>query len=160
MQLLWLKRKCRGRISRVPSSSSVEGLKWGPCGWENRDEEYSGFSCPKGIIYSFWQTLLIVLIDNELISPILYSAFYRIEVLGTAKTSDKHGSKATLAFPFFIYGLFSLLSSLGFVSFFLQGSFSTYKLVRAWKRQNHPNRWGKNSQCTFYFIFELTTGDS
>lgn len=102
----------------------------------------------------------MVLIDNELTSLTLYSEFHRIKVLGTPKTSDEHGSKATLVFPFLIYGLFSSLNSLGFVLLcFLQGSFSKYKLVRAWKIQNHLNRGGKNAQCSFYSIYELTTGN-
>lgn len=32
------------KISRVPSNSVTEGLRPGPCGWENRVEEHLGFS--------------------------------------------------------------------------------------------------------------------
>lgn len=126
-------RKGHDRISRVPFSSA-SGSTTIRILWVG--EKGEGIlripSCPKWTIHSFQQTLLVVLKGNELIGPILYSEFHRIKVLGTPKTSDKHGSKATLVslLYHFISGLLSL--SLGFVLLcFLQGSFSTYKLVRA-----------------------------
>lgn len=94
--------------------------------------------------------LLVALMENELSGPTLYSEFHRIKILGTPKTSDKHGSKTTPVFPFFIYGLFSLLNSLGFVLLcFLQSSFTKYKLVRAWKIQNHLTHKGKMLSAVF-----------